>query len=351
MRRLFKLIGCLILIAVFAAVGLIAYLSVTEFNPAPVEPLEVSASARKDEAVVGKMLTAVSFNTGYAALDRTEDFFMDGGTSVNPDSKEQVEKNMGAILSALSSRKPDICLLQEVDVASARSYFINQMDFYRHGLSLNAAFAPNYRCDFVPFPWPPIGKVDSGLVTLTGLNVTEATRESLPVPFQWPIRVANLKRCLLVERVPVQGSDKELVIVNLHMEAFDDGEGKATQTAQLLDLIRTEYRNGNYVIAGGDFNQTFPGAPHIGGGWEGKWMPGTFNDQQMPKGVHLFYDDGTPSCRSLDQPYSGNRDTHAFYFIDGFILTDNIKVNHIETIDLNFTNSDHNPVLLQFTLN
>lgn len=350
MKSLLKLVGCLLLIVLFAAFGLVAYLSVTEFNPNPVEPLEVTLSARNDEVSVGEMLTAVSFNTGYAGLDRTEDFFMDGGTSVAPDSKEQVETNMRAIISALVSRKADIYLLQEVDVDSARSHRINQMDYYRHGLGMNAAYAPNYRCDFVPFPWPPIGKVDSGLVTMTGLKVTEATRESLPVPFQWPIRVANLKRCMLVERVPVQGGDKELVIVNFHLEAYDDGAGKAAQTKQLLDLIRAEYRNGNYVIAGGDFNQTFPGVSHIGGSWEGKWTPGIFSDNQLPKGLRLAYDADTPSCRSLDQPYTGDRDNHVFYIIDGFIVTDNIKINHIETIDLNFANSDHNPVLLQFTL-
>ena len=48
----------------------------------------------------------------------------------------------------------------------------------------------------------------------------------LPCPFSWPTRIANLKRCLLVERIPIADSDKELVLVNLHLEAYDDGEGK-----------------------------------------------------------------------------------------------------------------------------
>lgn len=350
MKKLLVLIGCIVLAVLFAAAGLVAYLSITEYHPDDITPVEVTASARREQPAVGQMLTAVSFNTGYAGLDRSEDFFMDGGTSVKPDSKEQVEKNLRGLLSALSARDADICLLQEVDVNSGRSYGINQMDYYRHGLSLNAAYAPNYRCDFVPFPWPPIGKVDSGLVTLTGLDVTEATRESLPLPFQWPIRVANLKRCMLVERVPVKDSDKELVIVNFHLEAYDDGEGKLAQTEQLLELIRAEYRNGNYVIAGGDFNQTFSGAEHIGGSWEGLWTPGVFSEDQLPKGISLVYDGSVPTCRSLDRAYDGDRENHVFYIIDGFLVTDNIKVNRIETLDLNFVNSDHNPVLLQFTL-
>ena len=38
------------------------------------------------------------------------------------------------------------------------------------------------------------------------------------------------------------------------------------------------------------------------------------------------------------------------YVIDGFIVSDNLKVNLIQTVDLNFRQySDHNPVLLQVT--
>ena len=36
--------------------------------------------------------------------------------------------------------------------------------------------------------------------------------------------------------------------------------------------------------------------------------------------------------------------------IDGFLMTDNVKLNHVETVDLNFEYSDHNPVMVQVTL-
>ena len=38
-----------------------------------------------------------------------------------------------------------------------------------------------------------------------------------------------------------------LVAVNLHLEAYDDGEGKAAQTAMLFDILEEEYAKGNYV--------------------------------------------------------------------------------------------------------
>ena len=291
----------------------------------------------------------LSFNTGYCGLGREQDFFMDGGSMVRPRSEEDVRANLNGILSELVRQNVDIYLLQEVDFDSWRSYYTNQADTYRHGLSLNMACAYNFKCEFVPYPWPPLGKVESGLVTFTGLNVTEATRESLPVPFSWPVSMANLKRCLLIERVPVEGTDRELVIINLHLEAYDDGEGKRAQTEQLMQILAAEYRNGNYVIAGGDFNQTFEGAASYPLLDESFWQPSKVYVSDLPNGFSFVYDDATPTCRLLNKPYDGERKNAQFYVIDGFIVSDNLKVNLIETVDLNFQYSDHNPVLLQVT--
>lgn len=347
--KIIKVLLGLLLLVVLAAGGLLGYLSLTEYRPDDIELLEVVQAARKDNVRVGERLDVLSFNTGYCGLGREQDFFMDGGSMVRPRSEEDVRANLNGILSELVRQNVDIYLLQEVDFDSWRSYYTNQADTYRHGLSLNMACAYNFKCEFVPYPWPPLGKVESGLVTFTGLNVTEATRESLPVPFSWPVSMANLKRCLLIERVPVEGTDRELVIINLHLEAYDDGEGKRAQTEQLMQILAAEYRNGNYVIAGGDFNQTFEGAASYPLLDESFWQPGKVYVSDLPNGFSFVYDDATPTCRLLNKPYDGERKNAQFYVIDGFIVSDNLKVNLIETVDLNFQYSDHNPVLLQVT--
>lgn len=347
--KIIKVLLGLLLLVVLAAGGLLGYLSLTEYRPDDIEPLEVVQAARKDNVRVGERLDVLSFNTGYCGLGREQDFFMDGGSMVRPRSEEDVRANLNGILSELVRQNVDIYLLQEVDFDSWRSYYTNQADTYRHGLSLNMACAYNFKCEFVPYPWPPLGKVESGLVTFTGLNVTEATRESLPVPFSWPVSMANLKRCLLIERVPVEGTDRELVIINLHLEAYDDGEGKRVQTEQLMQILAAEYRNGNYVIAGGDFNQTFEGAASYPLLDESFWQPSKVYVSDLPNGFSFVYDDATPTCRLLNKPYDGERKNAQFYVIDGFIVSDNLKVNLIETVDLNFQYSDHNPVLLQVT--
>lgn len=350
-RGLLKILLIILAVAIIAVVGLLTWLSITEYRPADRETLSVKVGARHDTAEAGTMYKLVTLNIGYAGLGRDEDCFMDGGKGVLPKSQNEVESNLSGLLSALSLQNADICLLQETDLSSRRSFTINEMEYFSHGLSMGSAFAYNYRCPFVPFPWPPIGKVESGLTTLNDLAVTSAVRQSLPVPFGWPVRIANLKRCLLIERMPVAESDKELVLINLHMEAYSSEDGRKAQMKKLAELMSAEYEKGNYVIAGGDFNQAFPGSldqyplpekPY--------WTPGTLSEDDLPDGFTFAYDLSVPSCRALDAPYDGDRDTLTAYVIDGFIVSSNIRVNSVKTVDLNFRNTDHQPVTMEFTL-
>ena len=303
--KIIKALLLVVLILVLAAGGLAGYLTLTEYRPDDIELLEVTQAARSDNVRVGERLDVLTFNTGYCGLGRDQDFFMDGGSMVRPESEEIIRENMNGILSELARQNADVYLLQEVDFDSYRSYYVNQADTYRHGLSLNMAVAYNFKCDFVPFPWPPLRKVESGLVSFTGLNVTQAT--------------------------------------------YDDGEGKRAQTEQLMQIIAAEYRNGNYVIAGGDFNQTFEGANTFPILKEDNWQPGILYNSDLPAGFSYVFDASKPTCRLLDKPYDGDRENAQMYVIDGFIVSDNLKVNLIQTVDLNFQYSDHNPVLLQVT--
>ncbi len=351
MKKMLRFLAILTALVLLAAAGLIGWLSVREYRPDDVETLNVTGAQSDRQAQVGEMISVMTMNVGYGGLGAKQDFFMDGGVLTRPETKADVEENIRGILSGLGLRKADIYLLQEVDHDSTRSYGVDQLETFRRGLGYNMAFAYNYHCDFVPFPWQPLGRVRSSVATYTNFEVIEATRESLPVPFKWPVRAANLKRCLLVERVPVQDSDRELVLVNLHLEAYDDGEGKAAQTKQLMQLLKAEYAKGNYVIAGGDFNQIFEDAegayPVLNPAY---WQPGKLMNSDLPQGFRYAFDASVPTCRLTNAPYSGVRAETQLYVIDGFIVSDNLHISRVETVDLNFAPSDHHPVYLQVTL-
>ena len=178
-----------------------------------------------DTSSPGSQLDLLSWNIGYAGLGREADFFMDGGTQ-SADEKQRAPLPQGDRRRHRGRLWIWSCSRRWTQLR--RTYSIDERPLLDQGTSYHAL---NYSCPFVPVPVPPIGKVHSGLLTMTRLpESTGRAYLSPPCPFSWPLRIANLKRCLLVSYLPIEGSDKQLVLVNLHLEAYDSGEGKIAQT-------------------------------------------------------------------------------------------------------------------------
>ncbi len=347
-------IGLICVVLLFVA-GLLGYLTITEYKPEEIEELVVNGEMGR-ELSLSEEITVVSYNIGYGCDGEESDFFMDGGKMVRPESKEIVEKNMNGIISVLKDIDADVMFLQEIDINSKRAYSINEVKMVADTFEdmANYTFAYNYYCKYVPFPIPKtIGHVESGVATFNQFEVSDAKRYNLPCSYSWPIRLGQLKRGLLVQRVPIADSDKEVVFINLHLEAYADGDKKTAQTNVLVDLMKAEYEKGNYVIAGGDFNQHFPGYnteevyPLINiEYYKPETMDGTMLEEQWSWEVDL----AVPTSRLLNEPYNPeNKDTQ-YYVIDGFILSPNVSVEEVKTIDTGFAYSDHNPVYLKVTL-
>ena len=352
-KKMLKVILIILGIILLCAAALILWLSVTEFNPGDVTDVKIEANSEVNglKPFLDEEFSVISWNIGYAGLGKGSDFFMDGGSDVASADQDTVSASLLGIYKTLySDAEPaTVFMLQEVDKNSSRTYGKDEDDAL--GIN-NSAYALNYSCKFVPYHVPPIGRVNSGLLTTTVYDIDSAERISLPCPFSWPVSTANLKRCLLVSYLPISGSNSKLVIVNLHLEAYDDGEGKIAQTKQLREFIQSEYEKGNYVIAGGDFNQIFPdGLEKYPNTHKENWEPGTISDDIMPEGWTLAYDLETPTCRLLNQPYDpSDTENTQYYVIDGFILSPNVELVSVKTLDEGFTYSDHNPVKLQVKL-
>jgi len=359
MRTVLRKIAVLVLriaVALFLiAFAVIMYLTVREYRPKDIESLTVHSTPgiTHEPVILGDEIDIVTLNVGYCALGDNADFFMDGGKSVSTATAERFSQNMAGIKGMLSDMDPDIILLQETDQNSTRSFhtdetleFASAFPYYDH------TFAHNFKVDFVPYPIPPIGKVSSGVMTLSRYEISSADRVALPCSFSWPVKVANLKRCLSVNRIPVQNSDKELVIVNLHLEAYDDGEGKEAQTKMLAEFLKQEADKGNYVIAGGDFNQSFSGTDTSAyPEYEGKWHCGRLNQNSFDPRFRFLCDPSAPTCRSLDKPLAGaDKESFQYYLIDGFIVSGGVNVKSVSTVSYDFRYTDHNPVLIKVTL-
>ena len=361
MKLLLRIVGLVLLLFLLYVGVVLAYGTANDFVPEQqltLAPEQVSAQP----LISDTLLTFVSWNVGFGGLGAESDFFYDdggfffanGGTVIS--DRELVEKNVRGMTAFAASTAADFFLLQEVDHASKRSYFIDQFEALRNQLPDYAAvFATNFRNDRIPLPiaepWRVYGAVESGLASLSRWQPTTSERIQLPGEFPWPTKLFQLDRCLLVQRFPT-ADGKGLTVVNLHLSAYDKGgELKAAQMEFLGEWLRKEYAQGHYVVAGGDWNQVPPYFRFD------SFMPGrtdgytqtNIRPEFLPADWTWVYDAATPTNRKTRTAYVKGETFETL--IDFFVISPNLKVRRARGIQQDFQFSDHQPVYMEVELN
>jgi endonuclease/exonuclease/phosphatase family metal-dependent hydrolase len=135
------------------------------------------------------------------------------------------------------------------------------------------------------------------------------------------------------------------VIFNVHLSAFDDGALRRQQLADVWRWLRDEFERGRHVVAAGDWNfrlatTAFPYSTDDRNTFWVRDLPG----ELTPAGWHWAVDPAAPTNRTVEQPYRPG--VNYTSVIDGFVVSPNVEVAEVRTLDLGFENSDHNPVCL-----
>jgi endonuclease/exonuclease/phosphatase family metal-dependent hydrolase len=346
--RIIRPLLYLLLFLVGAFLLFLSYASLDNYRPGAViaQDIENQPDIIQDSASLNLLI----WNIGYAGLDASMDFFYDGGKQMRPD-EEGVRRNMDGIVTTLEPyRDFDFLLLQEVDKDSKRSYHLDQYqrlqeEFPEH----QDFFGLNYDVFFVPIPLKePMGKVESGLMTLSKHVPMQVERHAFPGNYAWPMGLFMLDRCFLVCRFTL-ASQKELVVINTHNSAYDDGSLRAAQMEYLRDYLLKEYEKGNYVIVGGDWNQTPYGIEPVLPYHRFDTEDLTYVEKDYPAPGWIWaYDPGLPTNRRVKAPYDPG--TTLTTIIDCFLLSPNLRVLEVATLDLGFEYSDHQAVLLEIKL-
>ena len=346
--KILKIIGIIIIAIAVIFIFLILYASVTDYRPN--EKTQVFTSSSPGTLSDSAELNLLIWNIGYSGLDKSMDFFYDGGKQVRT-SKGNTSNNLVAVTDFLKQNDSvDFIMLQEVDKHSKRSYEINEVDTIIKSLSgYNACFGMNYDVFYVPLPFiSPMGKVKSGILTLGKTVPFSSVRYSFPGNYAWPKSLFMLDRCFLVNRYPLTNG-KELVLINTHNSAYDDGSLRKKQMEYLKSFLIKEYTKGNYIIVGGDWNQSPAG-----------FRPGYANHpfdtvnvtyvspDFMAPTWHWLYDKSQPSNRRVATPYDPEKTPTTV--IDFYLLSPNIEPISVHTEDLGFAHSDHQPVIARIRL-
>jgi endonuclease/exonuclease/phosphatase family metal-dependent hydrolase len=191
--------------------------------------------------------------------------------------------------------------------------------------------------------------VNAGQAIFSLFKPLSSQRIAFPGNYSWPKRLFMLDRCFILFRFEL-ADNHQLVILNTHNSAFDDGTLRKQQLEELKEAALKEYAKGNYVLIGGDWNMN-PPAYQPGdintGDLAVKILPPVKTDL-MPPDWKWAYDPSVPSNRFVDTAYIKGKTRVTI--IDFFLLSPNIEVTSLNTLDLGFEFSDHNPVRLNFRL-
>lgn len=345
MKKGIKIIGYLLLTFVLMFIILIIYSTAADYKPASIEKISESKGTVVN---VYDTLKVFNWNIGYSGLGDDISFFYDGGDKMRT-SKERTLANLQGIKQQMQKHDSiDFYLLQEVDKKSRRSYKINQLDSIASILpEYTSSFALNYKVAYVPVPLSnPMGKVEGGLAAYSKYIPFHVDRFSFPGNYAWPKGLFMLDRCFMVQRF-YTSNGKELLVINTHNSAYDDGSLRKRQMEVMKTFLLKEYEKGNYVLVGGDWNQN---PPEFGEASveekEGHLTRIRIAHDLMPKDWDWQYCEKTPTNRMIDEVY--NPETTVTTTIDFYLLSPNLKAVAQKNVDLQFKHSDHHPVLLSF---
>ena len=367
MRTVIRLCAAILVSLALTVAGYVVYLNVNYTRIA--DGIEVSNEGAEPKTAAlakGVTYTALTYNVGFGAYTPDFSFFMEEGTMKDGTptqgehgvaaSKESVlactEGDIATITATTADGAPDLVLLQEVDRDSTRSHHVDQCQAFKEALPTYGAFyAENFHCGYLLYPFPEFhGSVHGGLLTLSDVQGS-AVRRSYPIDESFPARFFDLDRCFLVQRVAVEDGH-ELVVINSHMSAYDEGGViRAQQMALVMGVLREEAAKGNYVIAGGDWNHALCDSQELYASEQAvpEWIS-TFDESELPEGFSVVRPDNleeVATCRGSDLPYVEGVSYRVT--CDGFIVSSNVQAV-ATTIDTGYATSDHNPVLLMFTL-
>lgn len=352
-----KILLCIIGLLLLALAAYVYYVVVTYDRIEDNQPLDINSSAKANAKPLktGKEYEIASYNIGFGAYTPDFTFFMDGGRESVAESKGSVKKMTDGAGQVLKKTDPDFIIFEEVDLNSTRSHHVNQYDqltkmfpdYFHH-------FAINYDSAFLMAPpWKPIGKSLSGIALYSKYPVTSALRRSFPVASGFN-KFLDLDRCYSVSRLPT-ANGKELCIYSVHMSAYgNDANVREGQIEMLINDMQSEYRSGNYVVCGGDFNHDMRNTASNSNNSESWAHP--FPRKALPNEFSITMDHLSESekksmpesTRNTDIPYDPEKSY--MVTVDGFIISDNVAQLRYEVMDAQFQYSDHNPVLLTFKL-
>lgn len=175
-------------------------------------------------------------------------------------SESEVMANLNRIAQKINQLQPDVVLLQEVDIQSTRSAYVDQLQWLLDNTYFNyAVYGSQWEVQYIPSDG--LGRMNETNVILSRWPLDKAKRIQLALRTDQIAPEQYLyERCCMVEaQVVIPGFDN-FYVVNIHASAFAKDATRTKHLASFkaeLDRITNE---GAVFAAGGDLNSIPPGS-------------------------------------------------------------------------------------------
>jgi len=177
--------------------------------------------------------------------------------------RAEVHGNLDGLAAKVRQTDPDVLLLNEVDVGSRRSAYVDQLQYLLDHTELShAVYASVWKADFVPSDG--LGRMDMGNAILSRWPVADGMRLSLPAISEQDglTQYFYLHRNVLRARVDLPG-EPDLHVVNVHTAAFSNDGTKRKHLDRFADELAALETAGAAFVGGGDLNTLPPGSDKL----------------------------------------------------------------------------------------
>ncbi len=176
-------------------------------------------------------------------------------------TEQEVTTHLEKLADYVCQVKPDILLLQEVDIESKRSAYIDQLQWLLDHTYFNyGVYASMWQSQFIPSDG--LGRMDMGGAILSRWKISDTERIALPLRGDQDAltQYFYLRRCIIKARIELPNCD-DFYVLDIHASAFSTDDTKKNQ----FDCLKGEMDKINDIpgalfVAGGDLNELPPGS-------------------------------------------------------------------------------------------
>jgi len=177
--------------------------------------------------------------------------------------RDEVELNLDLLIDEINRLKPDVLLLQEVDIKAKRTAYIDQVKYIMDRTYFGfAVYATNWKIQFIPSDG--IGRLDEGNAILSVWPITESKLHPLPLRNDLDALTKYFYVRETVQSCKVtMPNGTNFRVINAHLSAFSTDDTKKRQLEEYINILNKYDENNEFLVTGGDYNLLPPNSDSL----------------------------------------------------------------------------------------